>query len=283
MTPDDPRHGEYRGYHQHLRDDEKPCDPCDEAALKYRRRRQKMAVRGMPRRLPIGEKIHARLTHALDHGMSQDSIAEAIGVSPSCVWRYTKGPDMLVAARTWVKLNAFRPQPVLTTIGTIRRVQALHHLGYSCAAIAREAGCHKETLTEMLGGRDVATHRLRKAIADAHNRLWATPCPDSPRVTMRAKNRAIRAKWAPTQAWDDETIDDPAAKPVGLTGRYIVGDYIDEAAVLRRMAGDRVTLTKEERIEVVRRLRAAQWTFGQIEEHTGLNVDRYIAREKAAA
>lgn len=31
MTPEDPRHGTTRGYSQHYRDNEPPCDPCRDA------------------------------------------------------------------------------------------------------------------------------------------------------------------------------------------------------------------------------------------------------------
>lgn len=278
MTPDDPRHGEFRGYHQHLRDGEDPCEPCDEARRRYQRRRYKMAARGMPRRVPIGDKIHARLVDARLHGMTQQEIAKAVGVSPSCVSRYIRNPDHLVSTKTWLKLARFHRRPVLTTTGTIRRIQAMHHLGWGCAAIAREAGCCKETLTELIRGRDLAGHRLRESIAAVYDRLWSTPCTDSPRVTTRAKGRAARSKWAPPLAWDDDTIDDPKARPAGVRGSGRPHKHeVDEVAVLRAVHGDRtVNLTKAERAEVSRRLRAAGWTFAAIEAHTGLKADRYL-------
>ena len=35
----------------------------------------------------------------------------------------------------------------------------------------------------------------------------------------RARSTAKRKGWAPPMAWDDDTIDDPQAKPVGLRTR----------------------------------------------------------------
>lgn len=35
MSPDDPRHGSYRGSRAHQRDGEEPCDPCREARNTY--------------------------------------------------------------------------------------------------------------------------------------------------------------------------------------------------------------------------------------------------------
>lgn len=37
MSPDDPRHGEYRGAIAHAMDGERPCQPCRTAAATYRR------------------------------------------------------------------------------------------------------------------------------------------------------------------------------------------------------------------------------------------------------
>ena len=53
-------------------------------------------------------------------------------------------------------------------------------------------------------------------------------------------------------------------------------DELDENAVLRAMGGDRtIALSKAERTEVTRRLRARGWSSGRIEQHTGLKAERY--------
>ena len=59
---------------------------------------------------------------------------------------------------------------------------------------------------------------------------------------------------------------------------------IDEMAVERRLAGDRVPITKAERVEVVRRARKAGWSFLDIEHRAGVpKPERYIIREQAAS
>lgn len=279
MTPDDPRHGEHRGYYAHLAAGQEPCDPCLDAFNKHRRRRGKLRTRGIPARLPIGEKIHARLVAARKRGMTHQDIADALGVSVSGAWRYCEqGPGTVVRYATWQKLAAFRPLAVLTHVGMIRRIQALHHMGYCCSAIARQAGCHHESLQRAMTGRDFASMRLRVAIAAVYDELWDTQCPDHTRVTNRAKSRAKKLHWAPAMAWDDDKIDDPAARPQGMErAKHRPRHMVDEAAVLLAAGGNRdVQLSTADRYEVVRRLRADGWSMRRIEDHTGIRADRYL-------
>ncbi|MFC0626144.1 hypothetical protein [Kribbella deserti] len=286
MTPDDPRHGQHRGYYAHKVAGQEPCEPCRDAFNKHRRRRGKLRTRGIPSRLPIGERIYSRLVAARKRGMTHQDIADALDVSISCAWRYCEeGPTQVVSYTNWKKLAGFRPHAVLTPVGMIRRIQALHHMGYGCTAIAAEANCHRESLQEALRGREHASTRLRAAIAAVYDRLWDIPCSDDPRFTTRAKNRAVQLGWAPAMAWDDDTIDDPTARPQGMERtirrpRHLV----DESAVLLAVGGDRtVKLSTADRYEVVRRLRADHWSDRRIEAHTGIRADRYTHRPSAQA
>ena len=284
MTPNDPRHGQNRGYYAHIAAGQEVCGPCREAAKRHRRRRGKLRTMGVPGRLPIGAKLHARLLRARDRGFTHQQIADAIGVSLSCAWRYCEeGPDHLVSLETWRKLAAFRPGTVLTYVGMIRRIQALHHMGYGCAAIARESGCHRETLQEAVRGRAFATARLKQAIADAYDRLWDVPCTDSARVTSRAKSRAVKMGWPGALAWDDDSIDDPNARPEGMSAKDDPAGY-DESRIERRINGDRnVRLHKGESVEVVRRLLAEGLAQNEIRRRTGLKPERYTHLIRAQA
>lgn len=279
MKTDDPRHGTNRGYYAHVAAEQDSCEPCHQAWLRHRRLRDKKKAIGIPAQLPIGELIQARLRNARERGMTHQEIGAAIGVAPSCAWAYLNhGPDYIVLAKTWRKLAAFRPVNVLTPTGMIRRVQALHHQGYSCASVAREVGCHEESLQEALRNREYATKRLQVAVAEAYDRLWDKPCQDHPRITGRARGRARRQNWAPAMAWDDDTIDDPRAEPVGIPdGRVDPAGY-DESRIERRILGDRsVRLHKGETAEVVRRLVADGWSLRAIARHTGVKPERYVA------
>lgn len=282
MSPDDPRHGESRGFYAHEAAGQDPCAPCREAWRRHRRRAWKLAARGVPARLPIGNRIYAKLKRARAGGMTHKQIAAALGVSISGAWKYCEmGPDYIVYRRTWLKLNEFQPGPVLTHTGTVRRVQALHHMGYGCAAIAREAGCHREALQELLRDPDRAytTSRLRTAIAEVYDRLWDVPCDGYLNVTQKARNRAQRSRWGSALAWDDDAIDNPNAKPVGLLTSAVEPGGYDDAKIFARIAGDRTIKTRgAENVEVVRRMLAAGWSQNGIRRHTGLKVERYLSR-----
>lgn len=280
MTPDDPRHGTNRGHYAHIAEGEASCDTCHQAWLSHRRIRDKKKKLGIPAQLPIGEPIYARLQAARERGMTHLEIGVAAGVSASCAWIYLdRGPSYTVLAKTWLKLAAFRPGIILTAAGMIRRVQALHHQGWSCASLAREVGCHEESLQEALRNREYSTKRLQVAVAETYDRLWNTPCQDHPRITGRARGRARRENWAPPMAWDDDTIDDPRARPVGLIGTGVDLAGYDESRIERRILGDRtVRLHRGETAEVVRRLIADGWSQNAIRRHTGVKPERYLER-----
>jgi hypothetical protein len=173
---------------------------------------------------------------------------------------------------------------LMDATGSRRRLQALCRMGWTQKQIAAqpELDVSSERISQLTRGRN--THMAPdtvKAVAAVYRRLCRT-IPTGPHADY-ARIIAEQKGWPGSGAWDDDTIDDPNATPNLLKGRYIIGEYLDEAAIIRRMSGEMVPLTKAERIEVVARLRAAQWSYARIEHHTGLKADRYIAREKAAA
>jgi transposase len=259
------------------------CESCKAANCRL----AKLARNGRFDRIPSAYGL-AILRRMMESGMTAPAIASAVDVSENTAsnWlaKLRTGKPLQLGAVACQKLANAKP-PTDGFIGSLiprRMLRALGRIGWSCDHLTRDLRSHgvtigEHTLWAVRNGRtDRVRAQLANQIADLYSDLQMTPGPSDQTIRL-----ATADKWPGPLSWDD--INDPNAKPVGVTGRYIVGDYIDEAAVVRRMAGDRVTLTKEERIEVVRRLRVAEWTFNQIEEHTGLNVDRYIAREKAAA
>lgn len=173
---------------------------------------------------------------------------------------------------------------LMDATGSRRRLQALCRMGWTQRQIGAqpELAVSSERISQFTRGRHThMTPETVKAIAAVYRRLCRT-IPTGPHADY-SRASAEQKEWPGPGSWDDATIDDPSASPNLLKGRYIIGQYLDEAAIIRRMAGEMVPLTTAERIEVVARLRAAQWTYSRIEEHTGLKADRYIAREKAAA
>ncbi|MFJ9374401.1 hypothetical protein [Streptomyces sp. NPDC101455] len=99
--------------------------------------------------------------------------------------------------------------------GTIRRVQALMVAGFPLARQAREAGVTPGRLTRTLTAATVPADLARTVAAVYARYSMASPglCGVSHIHARAARDRATAARWPPAAAWDDGTIDDPAAVP----------------------------------------------------------------------
>lgn len=182
------------------------------------------------------------------------------------------------------RLAASRGKPyTVNPIGSLRRVEALMRIGWRGIDIANAAGWKTgEAVTNTLRNRRFINHRTATRIQRAYDQLSMMPGP-----SLQTRRRAEAKGWPPPLAWDDETIDDPTARPAGVSGsgRPRKTD-VDEMAVERFVDGDySIHLTMAERAEVARRLRAAGQSDRWIEHNTGIRVDRYLPaqREQVAA
>lgn len=285
MKPDDPRHGTEAGYEQHGRDDEPACTACHQGKLLAARRRTKRKTMGHRYRLPLGEQNHQRLMDARRRGHTYESMAKAFGTSVSLTWRLCSGgPETVVSARTWLTVrNTPLPNP-RTQIGTTRRLQGLTWLGYSSKAIATEAGVHMDTIKDALREpRTLMSTRVMEAIADAYERLSMTPAaPEGSKQqragATRARNLARNNGWTPPLGWDEETIDDPTAKPV-RTSPEAIKPSIDWAVVHRFLGGEHsLRTTQAERAAIV-----ARWSRPLADlERMGWKPERYVDRGDVA-
>lgn len=102
---------------------------------------------------------------------------------------------------------------VVHAAGTIRRVQALGVAGWPVARLARETGRSPAQLVRLMTATTVPVATAR-AVAAVYAR-YSTTSPGLcgvPAMHARAARAHATAKgWAPHWAWDDDTIDDPAA------------------------------------------------------------------------
>lgn len=217
MNANDPRHGTEAGHEQHVRDNETPCEACREAKLRAARRRSKRKTMGYVYSLPVGPDNYQALTQAREQGARLSDIADWTGLALSQVHRIIHGgPEQVVMARTWQKINRMTMRQPVTTIGVTRRIQALMWLGYSPVRIAEAAGCHRDTIRD---ARDeppqFLTIAVRNGIAAAYNRLSMTPADGDTKQlkagVARTRNRAIRCNYLPPLAWTN--IDDPNDVP----------------------------------------------------------------------
>lgn len=162
--------------------------------------------------------------------------------------------------------------------GTRRRIRALIRMGW-----------RYKDMDSWLGYRSANTHNLNRSdtlhvhleTAGAVKRMYDEL---SMRIGPSVRNRAVAERWgwASPLAWDDDTIDDPAARPVGvLTSAWDPAGY-DDSRIERRIAGDRsVRLHKTESVEVVRRMLAAGHSQSAIRRLTGLKTERYMPQIRA--
>jgi hypothetical protein len=102
-------------------------------------------------------------------------------------------------------------------VGTARRLQALAVMGWPTSRMCRETGLTPHRLVPLLKGTASAvTREEARTVAVVYVRLSAASpglCGVSHIAARGARERAGAAGWAPPAAWDDDTIDDPAAIP----------------------------------------------------------------------
>lgn len=130
--------------------------------------------------------------------------------------------------------------------GTRRRLRALARDGWPLRWQAQQVGV--SDLSYLLSERSL---RVRRRTAGAVRALYeATAGKLGP--SRVAAGKAAAKGWHSSIAWDDATINDPAAKP-NYGSRTNTYTDVDPVAVERRLHGDRtVRLTVAERREAVR-------------------------------
>lgn len=135
--------------------------------------------------------------------------------------------------------------------GTRRRIQALWAAGHTSKTIAAACG-------------SMSAYEVQQV---ARQRTWLTPAKaavfaaaydalaGSLGMSELTRRRAGRAGYAPVGAWDDDTINDPAAVP--NLGSSSSDTVVDEVAVERVHVGTLAfgKLTEAEQLELFRRYR----------------------------
>jgi transcriptional regulator with XRE-family HTH domain len=174
------------------------------------------------------EPARAHVRALIEAGMGRILIARAAGVPSTTLQNLVcgvpgrPGPTKRIRRETAEKILAVRFGDVihaqrLDPTGTTRRLRALVALGYTEPKLAAEVGCAGETVKKLIIGNRLVSEKIRRRVAEAYDRLWdqapvAADRWEKGRIKV-ARQRAEREGWAPPLAWDDDTIDDPAAKP----------------------------------------------------------------------
>jgi hypothetical protein len=168
-------------------------------------------------------------------------------------------------------------------IGAQRRLQALMRLGWSSHRIAAEAGLsHRNHVWRIVNGQNgKPTKWLQRSTHEWVCRVYDKLSMRVPEgaYAERTRRHAERQGWAPPLAWDEGSIDDPAATPCGDLS---AGD-VDPVVVDRILYGDFNTpATAAERAEVCARWAADGRSLYELRKVTGWKVERYFKKEDAA-
>jgi hypothetical protein len=276
MKADDPRHGKRSGYLAHRKQDEQPCDPCTAAHTRHcKAYRHKTRNGAMPARIPAAKAIEL-LDLANAAGITDHAFAEITGLSTSAITRI-RGFRCSVNASTMTRMRgglanlAIQPNALVDASLTQERIKSLMAQGWARKWIISESGW-------VMASNWIEFPRVRCASARAIRDLAVA-------IGDRRGPSKLTATWAAKYGWDIAAAwDDPGTLtwPVGWfeQDKEPTGDLIDDAAIERRILGDRsVRLHKGETAEVVRRLVADGWSLRAIAIHTGVKPGRYITRD----
>lgn len=159
--------------------------------------------------------------------------------------------------------------------GSKRRLQALAVRGFPTTRVAAFIGTHERNFHRVMRRASKTTSAATaRLIRDAYDNLWdrdpaelGIPEP----FARRTRDAAERQGWDGPLAWDDETIDDPKAKP--CRGRR-QDTGIDMAKVLRAFDGTPLDLTGQERTAAIEYgARTLDMPFERIAEHLGMEYE----------
>lgn len=232
------------------------CRPCQQRSADRSRLRYRHLAYGTWQGRIDAKPSTDHVLALIQLGWSARRIAAVSGVARSAVERLANGALEHVYAPTEAAILAIPLGPCradhggrVDATGVARRLQALTAIGHPVPTLAAELDASELSVRRW---RRQHTARISarqwQAIHALYERLSHVPG-----FCDRARADARRHGWAPPLAWDDDTIDDPAATPA-LGG---VAAVVDEVAIRRALSGERVPLTHDERREAVRAGRRA--------------------------
>lgn len=213
---------------------------------------------------------HTRVQH--QHGTRAAYVRDKCRCWPCCL-----AASNANATKDWSS-GGYMP-----SIGLTRRLRAMAVAGWSCTEIIAEAGMHR---------RDHRVYRIRageypNVLTDTHrtlvaacDRLWRRTPPNAA-LAARTRAAAERAGWVPMLAWDDDSIDDPAAEPQGVPTGGFVKATVDEVAVAAALSGRRLRLNYVELDEAIRQATARGWSAAKVAAVLG-TTPRTVQRRRAA-
>lgn len=304
-------HGQYATYTW----DKCRCIPCKDAATAYEQERVRQQAYGRWDNLVDAEPVRAHVRALMDAGMGLKRIAAAAGISNGAaskliygVYAQVEGPQRgckgsgqrvrpparRVRKETAEKLLAVTfghaSRTTVDQSDTARRLQALMANGWSGSKLGERLGIQRSNMTPLIHGRREVYADTARAVYELYLELAHQAPPETEHrdkiAASRARRYAASLGWAPPlrvggRLFTGEALPDPMDRLEAEVVDLGAPAY-DEAAVLRRMDGDReVKLGTAERLEVVARLHKQGLMDRDLAELTGIHRDQ-VARDRQA-
>lgn len=239
------------------------CYTCGWARAQYNDRRTNLIIQGrwQPFVDPAPARAHIAALRA--SGLGTRQIAAMAELNRKAIQEIANGTTSRIRPETLggllaVPLDAPLPDNAnVDATGTNRRVRGLFALGWTFKQQGDERGWLPGNQSRLASAAQVtvATERDMVRLYDA----WSMTPPADTWQAGRARKHALRQGWFLPLAWDDETIDDPAASPV-LLAPVGPADPALELAVQHAAAGHPVDITPAVRTEIIRRLHGTSRT-----------------------
>ena len=249
------------------------CRPCRDANAGHQSRIDRLKAYGQWDPLTDAEPVREHVRWLMGQGMGWQRIARISGVYTGAMTKILYGkrlpdgtrraPTQRVRHETAALILAVQPEldllgrkALVDGTGTRRRLQALICAGWSQAKLANLLGMTGSNFGRVVRHEDRVQAHTARIVRDLYEQLWDTPPPlerkEDRIAASRARALAGRRGWLPALAWDDDTIDDPAAWANETTEEVL----IDEMAVERFIGGDIAwqKLTVDERLEAAVRM-----------------------------
>lgn len=230
------------------------CYGCALACSQYRAQVERMKAEGAWQPFVDAEPVRQHLGFLSRHGIGWRRACHLAGVSTGGGTKILYGipsagrpPCRKVRPETAAKLIAVRPGPwtaadhaVIDATGYKRRLQALVALGFPQPFLCARLGIGQRSNFHIEPAKTTVLARNHRAACALYDELWnqdPAACGANPVSVARARRYAARMGWPPPLAWDDDTIDDPAAKPdLGAPARR-QDAIVEDAQFIARTTG----------------------------------------------
>lgn len=216
------------------------CGVCRAANREYMRWLNKQHAYGRPRYVDA-EPARLHIEQLMAAGLGLKRIAALSGVPQGGLSKLMYGnyhgrpPSKRIRQDTADKLASVSAHQraagvCVDSTGTQRRLHALVAIGWSQSKLGHMLHIAPRNMPALVYGRNQVLLSTERAVRQLYEQLWDTPPPQATHHDKIAASRSRRYArdhgWVPPMAWDDETLDDPQARPASdvdvpsRTGRY---------------------------------------------------------------